>query len=76
MTFFNRLNLGLAEDPTPGPVQTNEWKILKHLLNSRCPIEICRVFNRCLILLCTAVLFNGFVVPKQKLADNFLITLI
>jgi hypothetical protein len=29
MTFFNRLNLGLAEDPTPGPVQTNEWKVIK-----------------------------------------------
>jgi len=36
------LNSGLAEDPTLGPVQTND-----------------------LILLCTAVFFNGFVVPND-----------
>ncbi len=52
-----------------GPPQTNEWKILKQLLDSRCPIENCRVFDRHLILLCTAVFFNVFVIPIQKLIN-------
>ena len=59
-------NLRLAEDPTQGPKQTNQWKICKQLLNSRSTIEKSLVFNRRLILLCTAVFFNVFVVSKQK----------
>ena len=70
---FNKVgcsNLGLSEDPTQEPPQTNEWKILKQLLNSDCPIEICRVFSGWLILLCTAVFFNAFVFPKPT-SDRF-----
>jgi hypothetical protein len=63
------LNLGLAEGPTLGPPQTNEWKFLKKLLNSGCLMENCRAFNRRLILLCEAVFFNAFVAPKQKICE-------
>jgi len=72
MTFFLKVdysNIGLAKDPTLQPPQTNKWKILKQLLNSRYPIDHRRVLWRRLILLCTAVFFNVFVVPKQKICE-------
>jgi hypothetical protein len=62
-------SLALEEDPTLGPPHTNEWKFLKKLLNSRCPIENFRAFNRLLILLCKAVFYNAFVVPKQIICE-------
>ena len=71
---FNKVgcsNLRLAKDLTQELPQTNEWKILKQLLNSRCPIENCRVFSYRLILLCTAVFFNVFVAPKQEICESY-----
>ena len=55
-------DLGLAENPVQGSQQTNEWKIWQQLLNSGCTKENRLVFNRRLILICTAVFFNAFVV--------------
>jgi hypothetical protein len=42
----------------------------EQFLDSRCTIENCLVFNRGLILLCTTVFFNVFVVPKRDLMIN------
>ena len=58
---------GMAKEKTlPHYCQFCEVRLI---CNGGCTIENCLVFNCRLMLLCAAVFFNAFVVPKQKICE-------